>query len=128
MSISTEPTSDLTRWNRAGLNQVQYLDGNAATYLEDLRLALRQQFAAKSGDIDVLMIDVVWPGVIKDHLVDLKPYSKGVEKDHFPAIVANNTVDGKLLGMISIGDLVKDIISEQKFIIEQLEQYITGHR
>ena len=33
---------------------------------------------------------------------------------------------GKLVGMISIGDLVKDIISEQKFIIEQLEQYITG--
>lgn len=28
---------------------------------------------------------------------------------------------GKLLGLISIGDLVKDIISEQKFIIEQLE-------
>lgn len=36
--------------------------------------------------------------------------------------------DGKLLGLISIGDLVKDIISEQKFIIEQLEQYITGLR
>jgi len=36
-------------------------------------------------------------------------------------------VDGdKLVGMISIGDLVKDIISEQKFIIEQLEHYITG--
>ncbi|MBH2042732.1 MAG: CBS domain-containing protein [Comamonadaceae bacterium] len=34
--------------------------------------------------------------------------------------------DGQLLGMISIGDLVKDIISEQKFIIEQLEHYITG--
>ena len=60
---------------------------------------LRQQFAAKSPDIDVLMIDVVWPGVIKDHLVDLKKYSKGAESKHFPAIVANNTVDGKLLGM-----------------------------
>ena len=34
--------------------------------------------------------------------------------------------DGRLLGMISIGDLVKDIISEQQFIIEQLEHYITG--
>lgn len=34
----------------------------------------------------------------------------------------------KLVGMISIGDLVKDIISEQKFIIEQLEQYISGSR
>jgi CBS domain-containing protein len=35
---------------------------------------------------------------------------------------------GKLVGIISIGDLVKDIISEQKFIIEQLEHYITGER
>ena len=28
--------------------------------------------------------------------------------------------DGKLIGLISIGDLVKDIISEQNFVIEQL--------
>jgi CBS domain-containing protein len=34
--------------------------------------------------------------------------------------------DGRLVGLISIGDLVKDIISEQQFIIEQLEHYITG--
>jgi CBS domain-containing protein len=36
--------------------------------------------------------------------------------------------DGKLIGLISIGDLVKDIISEQKFAIEQLQCYITGER
>lgn len=35
---------------------------------------------------------------------------------------------GKLIGLISIGDLVKDVISEQKFIIEQLQHYITGTR
>jgi CBS domain-containing protein len=34
----------------------------------------------------------------------------------------------KLIGLISIGDLVKDIISEQKFIIDQLEHYIKGDR
>lgn len=34
--------------------------------------------------------------------------------------------DDRLVGLISIGDLVKDIISEQQFIIEQLEHYITG--
>jgi CBS domain-containing protein len=32
----------------------------------------------------------------------------------------------RMVGLISIGDLVKDIISEQKMIIEQLEHYIAG--
>lgn len=37
-------------------------------------------------------------------------------------------LDGdKLVGMISIGDVVQFIIEEQKFIIENLEEYITGH-
>ena len=36
--------------------------------------------------------------------------------------------NGKLIGLVSIGDLVKDIISEQQFIIEQLEHYITASR
>ncbi len=34
--------------------------------------------------------------------------------------------DEKLAGMISIGDLVKSIIADQKFTIEQLEQFIHG--
>ena len=34
--------------------------------------------------------------------------------------------DGKLIGIIFIGDLVKAIIADQKFMIEQLGRYITG--
>ena len=34
----------------------------------------------------------------------------------------------KLIGLLSIGDLVKDVMSEQKFIIHELERYITGER
>jgi CBS domain-containing protein len=34
--------------------------------------------------------------------------------------------DGKVIGVVSIGDVVKEMLSEQKFIIEQLEHYITG--
>lgn len=34
--------------------------------------------------------------------------------------------NGKLIGIISIGDVVKFIIEEQRFIIENLEHYITG--
>jgi trehalose/maltose transport system substrate-binding protein len=59
----------------------------------------RQLFAAKSSDIDIIRVDIIWPGILRDHLLDLKPYSQGQEAEHFPAIVANNTVNGKLLGM-----------------------------
>jgi CBS domain-containing protein len=40
---------------------------------------------------------------------------------HLPVMEA-----GQVRGVISIGDLVKSIIDEQKFIIEQLERYITS--
>ena len=40
---------------------------------------------------------------------------------HLP-VVENN----KLVGIISIGDVVRHIIQEQKFIIENMEQYISG--
>jgi len=33
---------------------------------------------------------------------------------------------GDIIGLISIGDLVKAIIDEQQFVIEQLEHYISG--
>ena len=49
------------------------------------------------------------------------------------ALMTNNRLrhlpvvdDGRLIGLISIGDLVKDIISEQRFVIAQLEHYISG--
>jgi CBS domain-containing protein len=42
---------------------------------------------------------------------------------HLPVIS-----DGRLVGLISIGDLVKDIISDQRFTIAQLEHYINGER
>lgn len=34
--------------------------------------------------------------------------------------------EGKLVGLVSIGDLVKDIISDQQSLINQLESYIRG--
>ncbi|MDH4046894.1 MAG: CBS domain-containing protein [Gammaproteobacteria bacterium] len=40
---------------------------------------------------------------------------------HLPVVDA-----GQVVGMISIGDLVKAVIADQKEAIEQLEHYITG--
>jgi CBS domain-containing protein len=36
--------------------------------------------------------------------------------------------DKRIVGIVSIGDLVKSIIGDQKFVIDQLEKYISGHR
>ena len=36
--------------------------------------------------------------------------------------------EGQLIGMVSIGDLVKQVVTDQKFVIEQLEHYISGDR
>jgi trehalose/maltose transport system substrate-binding protein len=65
------------------------------------RLGLYLQFfEAQSPEVDVYQIDVIWPGDLADHLIDL--YEHGAEEvvdEHFPAIVENNTVDGRLVGI-----------------------------
>ncbi len=44
MSERTGLTTDLTRWNRAGLSRFRYVDGNAATHLDVLRQSLHGYF------------------------------------------------------------------------------------
>lgn len=65
------------------------------------RLALYQQILASgSADIDVFQIDVVWPGTLASHLVDLGKYiDRQTINRHFPTIVRNNTVDGALVAL-----------------------------
>ncbi|SES89494.1 carbohydrate ABC transporter substrate-binding protein, CUT1 family (TC 3.A.1.1.-) [Natronincola peptidivorans] len=65
------------------------------------RLGLYLQFfEARSAEVDVYQIDVIWPGDLAEHFVDLNQYgAASVVNDHFPAIVENNTVDGKLVAI-----------------------------
>jgi len=79
--------------------------GNKATVVTsttsstDKLAAAQQLLSAESSDVDVFSVDVVWPGILGKFFVDLKPYTKGVEAEHFPALVANGTLDGKLVAM-----------------------------
>jgi len=49
---------------------------------------------------DVYGIDVIWPGILADHLVDLKAYVPEQEiAAHFPLLIKNNTVNGRLVAL-----------------------------
>jgi hypothetical protein len=53
--------SDLTRWNRAGLRRFRYVDGNAITFLEALRLALAENFTGLDGKNQWEALDTAIP-------------------------------------------------------------------
>jgi len=65
------------------------------------RLALYQQLlAAGSADIDVFQIDVVWPGTLANHFIDLNSLIPAEDlKDHFETLTTNDTVKGKLVAV-----------------------------
>ena len=60
---------------------------------------------------------------------------KDYEMDACLALMTNKFIrhlpvaeDDKVVGMISIGDVVKELVAEQKFVIDQLVHYISGKR
>jgi trehalose/maltose transport system substrate-binding protein len=61
-------------------------------------------FQGKSSDVDVMMLDVIWPGSFAPHLIDLGTALADLAKLNYDTIIQNNTVDGKLVAMPWFGD------------------------
>jgi CBS domain-containing protein len=84
----------------------------------------RNVFLKGRSSPDTLVGDIMEPTVICTTLVETVEECMAVMTSrsvrHLPVLEENAVV-----GIISIGDLVKSIIDGQKFIIEQLETYIT---
>jgi len=85
-------------WAQKTGNKVEYIsrpnDASATLQL------FQQYWAAKSSDVDVFMVDVIWQGICGPHAVDMKKYFKDDEiKAFFPRIIQNNTVNGKLVSI-----------------------------
>jgi trehalose/maltose transport system substrate-binding protein len=83
-------------WAKATGNHVEF---TSTPQNSNERLALYQQLlAARSNDIDVFQIDVIWPGILANHLIDLRDSISAEELSrHFPVMVENNTVAGRLV-------------------------------
>ncbi|HMX10438.1 MAG TPA: ABC transporter substrate-binding protein [Burkholderiaceae bacterium] len=84
-------------WAARSGNTVRFFTTPQST--TDLLALLGQIFSARSPDLDVVTIDMVWSGLVRDHLQDLRPYTDGAEQAHFPSLLAIDQSDGHLLAM-----------------------------
>ncbi|WP_161883503.1 ABC transporter substrate-binding protein [Deinococcus alpinitundrae] len=86
------------RWAKATGNSVKLFESPNLT--NDALGLYQQQLAAKSSDIDVYQLDVIWPGLLEQHFVDLNGKVPANEiAAHFKGIIAADTVGGKLVAM-----------------------------
>ncbi len=69
--------------------------------------------------VDEIMTREMWPVDRSQSAIDCMTLMTEHRRRHLPVIE-----DGRLVGLISIGDVVHAVISEQEFFIKQLENYI----
>ncbi|MBO9309104.1 MAG: extracellular solute-binding protein, partial [Chloroflexi bacterium] len=89
----------LKRWaDENNVNvEIVYASQSATEYLAQLQ----QLLAARSTDIDLIQFDVIWPGILAPNMLDLGPAleASGMKDMFYPRLLANNTVDGKVVGL-----------------------------
>lgn len=98
----------------------------------DQRLALYQQLlAARADAVDVMQIDVVWPGILARHLLDLSPYVPAEDRAaHLPALIDNDTVDGRLVALpwfVDVGLLYyrRDLLEKHRVPVPRTWEELT---
>jgi len=85
----------------------------------------RKSILKEKKSSDTLVADLMSTTVVtvkpEQKIDDCMQYMTTHRIRHLPVIVGN-----KIIGMVSIGDVVNTIISEQAKVIQQLESYITS--
>ena len=77
---------------------VDRLPGDAN--VQNLLAVYLTAFEAESADFDVIRVDVIWPGLLANHLLDLSDFVPEAQlESYLPALVLNNTVDGRLVAL-----------------------------
>ncbi|MCB9137086.1 MAG: ABC transporter substrate-binding protein [Caldilineaceae bacterium] len=77
---------------------VERIEGDAN--VQNLLAVYLTAFEAQSSDFDVIRVDVIWPGLLAEHLLDLSGYVSQAQIDSYiPSLVQNDTVDGQLVAV-----------------------------
>src|ERR1700756_2905733 len=89
---------ELARFTQQTGIRVEFLPA-PETAAEQLAI-IRKQLEGGEKVPDVYGIDVIWPGILADNLLDLRAYIPDQEiQAHFPELIANNTVNGRLVAL-----------------------------
>ena len=93
------------RLSREGLDEFTRQTGIRAEFVpswgnstDQLALILKT-FNRRSPTPDVYSIDVVWPGTIEQHLLDLTPYMDDDARQQLPELLKNDTVKGRIVAL-----------------------------
>ncbi len=99
-------------------------DGNLVGILSERDYA-RKVILVDRGSKDTLVSEIMTPDPVTVSRTDTVASCMQLMTDrrirHLPVVDG-----GELVGIVSIGDIVRAVIDEQKFLIDQLESYIKG--
>jgi trehalose/maltose transport system substrate-binding protein len=65
----------------------------------------RAWFRERSPDPDVLRLDVIWPGLFANDLMDLKPLLGEQAESYSPELIRSSTVQGRLVALPLVNDV-----------------------
>jgi CBS domain-containing protein len=86
------------------------------------KIVLKNKFSRETTVSEIMVADVVT--VTPDENLEVCMETIVAKRVHHLPVVENDRV----VGLISIGDIVRGIIEHKEFIIEQMERYIKGWR
>lgn len=108
-----------------GIGAVLVIDDNRLSGILSERDYTRKVILENRSSSNTLVRDIMTQDVVtatrNDHVANCMALMTDNDFRHLP-VVENKQV----IGMISIGDLVKVVIHEQQYTIKQLENYIAG--
>src|SRR5215471_4285326 len=94
MPALAQDLQDFTRESGIQVRRLPRPDGSLS------QLALWRELLQKGASApDVVSIDVIWSGILSQHLMDLKPYFAAELSTEDPAVVASYTIDDKVLAI-----------------------------
>ncbi len=124
MTPSTSVFDALKLMADQNLGAVMVMEGDQLVGIMTERDYARKVILYSKTSKETLVSEIMTPAVLyvspDQHIEDCMAIMESKRIRHLPVIE-----DGRLIGMVSMRDVVRQIVDEREFLIDQLEHYIT---